>query len=271
VPDVYAMIADVDAGMQERLAEILELRAADPQQRSMLDSYLAEVELRPGAEILEVGCGTGAVTRVLAGHARVADAVGVDPSPIFVAKARELARDVPNLAFEEGDGRALRFADAAFDAVVFHTSLCHIPEAEGAIAEAFRVLRAGGALAICDGDYSTTTVALGESDPLQDCIEAVKAAFINDPWLVRRLPSILRSAGFEVRSTRSHGYLQTSEPDYMVTLVDRGADALVSWGRIGVDASAALKAEARRRAAADDFFGFIGFVTIVAGKPARVT
>jgi hypothetical protein len=47
-------------------------------------------------------------------------------------------------------------------------------------------------------DYAIATVALCESDSLQDCIEAVKARFLNDPLLVRRLPALLRSRGFEV-------------------------------------------------------------------------
>jgi hypothetical protein len=49
----------------------------------------------------------------------------------------------------------------------------------------------------------------GDLDPLQDCIEALKAEFVNDPWLVRRLPVLLRSVGFGLHGSRSHGYLQT--------------------------------------------------------------
>jgi SAM-dependent methyltransferase len=267
MPDVYATIAEVDVATQERLAAVLELRAADPQQRAMLDSYLSEVEVPPAARVLEVGCGTGAVTRVLARRPGVAEAVGVDPSPVFVARAGELAAGLGNTSFEEGDGRALRFGDGGFDVVVCHTVLCHVPEPERVLAEAFRVLRPGGTVAVCDGDYATTTVALGEADPLQDCIEAVKAEFLNDPWLVRRLPALLRSAGFELRGSRSHGYLQTDQPAYMLTLVDRGADALASRGRIGPELCASLKAEARRRAEADEFYGFIGFASFIARKP----
>ena len=268
MPDVYATIADVDVSMQERLAEILELRAADPRQRAMLDSYLAEIELPPGARVLEIGCGTGAVTRVLARRPDVAEAVGIDLSPVFVAKARALGAALDNVTFEEGDGRALRSPDHDVDAVVLHTTLCHIPGPERVLAEAFRVLRPGGTLAVCDGDYVTITVALGEADPLQECIEAVKAAFLNDAWLVRRLPTLLPAAGFEVLGSRSHGYLQTTEPEYMTTLVDRGADALAAGGRIGPELCASLKAEARRRARAGEFFGFIGFVSFTARKPA---
>ena len=195
MPDVYATIADADVATQERLAGILELRAADGQQRAMLDSYLSEIDFPAGARVLEIGCGTGAVTRVLADWPAVSDAVGIDPSPVFISRARELAA-AANVTFELGDGRSLRFADDDFDAVVVHTTLCHVPQPERVLAEASRILRPGGTLAVFDGDYATITVALGESDPLQACIETMKAAFINDPWLVRRLPTLLRSVGF---------------------------------------------------------------------------
>jgi ubiquinone/menaquinone biosynthesis C-methylase UbiE len=97
--------------------------------------------------VLEVGCGTGAVTRLLARRPGVAEAVGVDPSPVFIAKAGELAAGLDNLSFEEGDGRALRFGDGDFDVVVCHTVLCHVPEPERVLTEALRVLRPGGTLA----------------------------------------------------------------------------------------------------------------------------
>lgn len=94
--------------------------------------------------MLEVGCGTGAVTRLLARRPGVAEAIGVDPSSVFVAKAGELAAGLDNASFEEGDGRALRFGDGGFDMVVCHTVLCHVPEPERVLTEALRVLRPGG-------------------------------------------------------------------------------------------------------------------------------
>jgi SAM-dependent methyltransferase len=196
----------------------------------------------------------------------VADAVGVDPSPVFVARAREFAARLDRVSFEVGDGRELRFANDDFDVVVFHTTLTHIPQPERALAEAFRVLRPGGTLAVFDGDYATITVAIDELDPLQTCIEAVKGEFLHDPWLVRRLPALLRSAGFTLVGCRSHGYVQTEHPEYMLSLMDRGADALSTSGRIGTELSAGLKSEARRRAEAGMFFGFIAFASLLARK-----
>ena len=57
---------------------------------------------------------------------------------------------------------------------------------------------AGGALAVFDGDYATTTVALGDHDPLQACADAAMAALVHDRYLVRRLGTLVRAAGWDV-------------------------------------------------------------------------
>ena len=132
-----------------------------------------------------------------------------------------------------GDGRDLPFDDSSFDAVVCHTALCHIPGPEGVLAEALRVTRPIGWLAVFDGDYATTTVAISDHDPLQAlALKAAIAALVHDRWLFRRLPTLIQAAGWQVVRTRSHGYVETAEAQYMLTLVDRGADALAAAGII---------------------------------------
>ena len=53
MPDPYAHIADADQALQGRLADVLELRAADPQMRAMVDRYLDEIGVAEGASVLE--------------------------------------------------------------------------------------------------------------------------------------------------------------------------------------------------------------------------
>ena len=267
MPDIYATITETDPATAEQLAGAMELRATDQQQRAFLQAYVADLALPAGARVLEIGCGTGAIARVLATLPAVAEVVGSDPSALLLAKARELGANIANLSFREDDGRALSLPDASFDAVVLHTVLSHVPQPERVLAEAFRVLRPGGRLAVFDGDYATITFAAGRSDPLECCADAFRSAYINDPWLIRRLRALVKDAGFTGADLLGHSYVQTTDVDYMLSVVTRGADAIVAAGWIGPELAAALKAEAQRRIAAGSFFGHIAYASLIAGKP----
>jgi ubiquinone/menaquinone biosynthesis C-methylase UbiE len=255
MPDVYLTIAQAPEALQHQLADVLEVRAADAQQQAMLESYLAELPLA-GARVLEIGCGTGAICRRLARDA--AEVTGIDPSPVFVERARALA---PGIRFEVADGQALPFADDSFDVAIFHTVLCHVPDPEAALREARRVARH---LGVFDGDYATTTVAIGENDPLQACAEATVAGLVHDRWLVRRLAALIEATGWTLTRQAGHSYTETRDPVYGLTIVDRGAGLLAASGTIGEETAEALKAEARRRVAAGTYYAHIDYASFLA-------
>lgn len=267
MPDVWTAVRDLDQATQARLSDVLEKRGADPQQHAMRRAFLHEIPFPQEAQVLDVGCGTGVLTRVLARWPNVASVVGVDPAPALLDKARAVAVDMPNVRFEEGDGRSLPFENAMFDIVTSDSMLSHVPGPEQAIAEAFRVLRAGGSLAVFDGDYASTTVALADHDPLQVCVDAMMANSVTDRRIMRRLTNVVAACGFDVVSFRSFGFAELGNDGYMLTVVDRGADILCSQGHIGQETAAALKEEARRRLRAGRFFGHIAYASLIARKP----
>jgi ubiquinone/menaquinone biosynthesis C-methylase UbiE len=267
LPDVWATDKELDPAMQVRLADVLETRGADERQQALRSEFLGAAGFPDGARIVDVGCGTGVLTRPLARLPGVSDVVGVDIAPSLLERARELAGDLPGISFEEGDARSLQFEDASFDAAVFDSTFSHVPGPEEALSEAFRVIRPGGVLAIFDGDYATTTVAVGDNDPLQECVLAMMANSLTDRWIMRRMPTLARAAGFEDVVQRSHGFVETGEAGYMLTIVDRGADILREGGRIGDETAEALKAEARRRVENGSFFGHIAYASVIARRP----
>jgi len=266
VPDVWSAGADLEPSQQERLAEVLETRGADPRQQELREVFLDGVEIPQGARALEVGCGTGVLTRRLAVRPEVRETVGVDVAPSLVERARALSSGVPGLEYLTADACALPFDEGAFDLVVFDSTLCHVPEPERAVEESFRVLRPGGVLAAFDGDYSTVTVALGEHDPLQTCVEAMVDRSVHDRWVMRRLPAVAASCGFAAGWYRSHGFVVTGG-EYILSILDRGIDLLAADGLLGDESAAALRAEARRRVEAGSFFGHIGYLSLVARRP----
>jgi ubiquinone/menaquinone biosynthesis C-methylase UbiE len=267
MPDVFANITGAPLQALEMIASTLELRASIPQQQEMLRTYLRDIDFPDRAKVLEIGCGTGAITRALAAWPRVGEVVGVDPSPYLIDTAWSLNSGLPNLVFEVGDGKALSFKEASCDVVILHTVLTHVPEPEAVLAEAHRTLRPGGWLGICDGDFATITLATGELDPLEVCVHAFVEGFVHDRWMVRRMRGLVANAGFEVSPLRSYGLLETVQPGLTLTWVERGADVLASRGQISQEFAAALQAEAKRRAEINAFFGYMAYASVVGRKP----
>jgi ubiquinone/menaquinone biosynthesis C-methylase UbiE len=170
----------------------------------------------------------------------VASVIGIDSAPTLLAKAREAAVSLPNVSFREGDGRALPFDADCFDLFTLDSVFSHLPDPKQALKEAFRVMRADARLAVFDGDYATATVALGDHDPLQACVNAMMAGSVTDRHIMRRLSSVVVARGFELMSFRSYGFAEVGIDGYMLTVVDRRADTLYNQGCIGADTAAAL-------------------------------
>jgi SAM-dependent methyltransferase len=94
---------------------------------------------------LEIGCGDGYHTRLLA--QRGAHMTAIDLSPAFLSHACHAEREMPlGVAYGFADAARLPFTDASFDFVVAVMSLMDMPAHERVLAEAYRVLRPGGFL-----------------------------------------------------------------------------------------------------------------------------
>lgn len=107
--------------------------------RQTVAPLLDAVGARAGTRLLDVASGPGYAAGAAA--ERGAEVIGVDFSSEQVAAAR---RHYPRASFQEGDAEALGFDDDSFEAVVSNFGMLHFPEPERAIAEAHRVLDAGG-------------------------------------------------------------------------------------------------------------------------------
>ena len=268
MPDVFANITQVPPEMVDVVAQVLETRAAILSQQEMTKSYLGELPLQSGAKVLEIGCGTGPICRLLAGLEKVEVIVGVDPSDRLIGKAKELSIGLDKVSYEVGDGKSLRFADSEFDAVILHTILTHVPGPSDILDEANRVLKGGGWLGVCDGDFATATLGVGSNDPLEACTAAFVDNFVTDKFLVRKMSALVQTAGFQVSPLRSYGLVETVAPGLTMSWIDRGADALAQSGMISGELADGLKAEGRRRAERGTFFGYMAYASLIAQKPA---
>jgi SAM-dependent methyltransferase len=125
----------------------------DPARRFVLDPPMIErvKQSGPAGKALDVGCGEGRFSRLLA--ARGWETVGIDPSASLIAHARRLQ---PDGDFRVVGAERLPFEANAFDLVVAYMSLVDIADAKGAITEMARVLRPGGHFLIANLSSSAT-------------------------------------------------------------------------------------------------------------------
>ena len=121
--------------------------------RPVAREFLAWLAIPPGAAWLDVGCGTGALTGEILAAAGPARVQGIDPSPAYIAYARERVAD-RRASFAVGDARSLPLPPGSVDAAVSGLALNFVPQPDVAAAELARVVRAGGTVAAYVWDYA---------------------------------------------------------------------------------------------------------------------
>jgi arsenite methyltransferase len=253
VTGLLARIKEQPREVLDSIAKSMNVRASEPAMQAISARYMAQIILPKGARVLEVGCGNGASTKLIMQHVDPAQLVGIDPSPVFVEMAGATCAGEPRVSFAIGDAAVTGQADAFFDLVIAHTVYSHLVDPREALAEARRVLRPGGQLVIFDGDFATLTVALFEGDPLQAAAGVVLRNLVHAPYIMRRLPALVTAAGFSLQSVEPHGYVQTTSPAYLLTLLSRGANAAAQAGEIGQELVDSFDREALRRVANGSF------------------
>ena len=243
MPDVYATITDADvdaAGAARGRAGAARRRPAAARRCSR--STPRRSTCPDGAEVLEVGCGTGAISRFLDGAAA---ASRTSPASTrrryFVERARELAGDLPA---DVRDRRRARRWSSRTRASTRSSSTRRCATCRSASARSPRPTACCGPaarLAVFDGDYATMTFALDGRRPAAELrrggarhARARPVADAADRAAARARPAS-PAAG-----CAGHAYTSTGGTDYFLALVDRGADALAARGTVG--------APARRRA-----------------------
>ena len=181
-------------------------------------AYLAP-HLRPGLDVLDVGCGPGTITVDLAERVAPGRVVGLDVSADPLAEARALAasRGVA-VTFEVGDVYALDAAGDSFDVVHAHQVLQHLTDPVAALREMARVCRPGGVIAVRDVDYGAfvTHPADPGLDRWLEIYYAVARRNEAEPDAGRRLLSWAHAAGLRdiTATTSSWCYSSPAEREW---------------------------------------------------------
>lgn len=112
--------------------------------RPLLQAALSRMNLTPGDRYLDLGCGIGWASRLLARTVPGSEVVGVDLSHRMIELARAHPENLPTTTFRVADAHHLPFPDGSFSRLVSVESLYYYPDLQAALSEAARVVEPGG-------------------------------------------------------------------------------------------------------------------------------
>jgi SAM-dependent methyltransferase len=154
-----------------------------------------------GERVLEVGCGTGAQTVILATRNREANFTCIDLSPASLAKARDhvMLSGLNNVSFRLCDVHDLPFEPHSFDHAFVCFLLEHLRDPKGALKELRKAVKPGGTLTVIEGDHGSAYFhpECVESQRAIEALVQIQQEMGGNALIGRRLYPLLTEAGLD--------------------------------------------------------------------------
>jgi ubiquinone/menaquinone biosynthesis C-methylase UbiE len=252
------------------VAEAQERLGALPVQVTMREAWLEHAGVVPGARVLEVGCGTGVLTRDLARRVGPFGRVtAIDPSESLLRVCARLADEAglaSRVLLRLGDAGALDLPPNSFDNAASTFVFQHLTDPRAALKEIRRVLRPGATIAIFEHDIEAMSVDHPDRALtriiLQNAIE--RTVLCSDA--ARRLPGLC--AELQLEEVEVLTFLQAERLDgYLYQLLLRFADLAVAQGRVRPENVQRWTDILAEKANDGTFFASLPHYAILARKP----
>jgi len=259
--DVFQNLDATDAATMKMLADRLEFRGSYPPFVAMRERYFDALPLDAVRSALDMGCGTGVVTRALA--ARLPEGARIAGSDVSAALAGLSAR----IAFEVADGHGTDGAAAGHDLVLLHTLVSHVTDPAAVLSEAARLTAPGGWIAVFDGDYAS--IALGAGDPAMNerALAAFRQALVTNPNVMRHMPALAAAAGLRLETYLPEVLAEAGRAAYFLGLVTSLVEPMIASGDLDRAAAERWAAGQIEASEGGTFFASCNFGTFILRKP----
>jgi SAM-dependent methyltransferase len=269
IRDAWAATADLTSEQVRQLTDILELRGAQPRQFKMRERCFRAAGIYEGMRVLELGCGSGVVTRHLS---RIVgpqgQVIGIDIRDDFLQTARGLGgvEGGAPIVYEQGDAQDLNLMPSV-DAVLAVTLLSHVPNPGQVVGDMVARSRPGVLFIALDQDYQTLLFAHDRPDLTDRIVRHGAQENVTHPFLGRLLPGMLVSAGFLDVKTWSFVYSERDANSYLMTIAERFAVLAKDDGLVSERESVSWLEHLRERGKKGTFFASLNYVSSFAVVP----
>lgn len=270
--DPHRISDKLDEATIQRLIDRLESRAKDVVFTRLFDNYINKLDFPSSSRVLEVGCGTGAMTRALVKKKNLTHrVVGVDQSAAFVEAAMRFAVNdglQDRIEFIVGDSHRLDFEEQSFDVVIAHTVISHVSEPEVAIREFARVLKKGGILVIFDGDYASLTFSYPDDHGFgREMDHALATTTFNNPLVMRDIIRLLPELDLELTDTMVEVVSEIGHSSYFRSFAETYAPMVADGGLLPKHAVVEWLDKQKDRMRDGTFFASCNYYTYLFRRP----
>jgi ubiquinone/menaquinone biosynthesis C-methylase UbiE len=194
------MLGNVRTLETEKPSDYLTRLAASDLGRAYKDLVVAEMDLRGGDVVLDLGCGPGAdLAAFVAAVGLEGRVVGIDNDPSAVRDAARVASAWPQVTIEQGDIHDLRVPDRSVDRVHTDRVLQHVGDPDVVIAEVARVLKPSGISGFAEPDWDTLVIDHPEAGLAGAYRGYVTDRAVRHARIGRQIPSLCERHGLRVR------------------------------------------------------------------------
>jgi len=264
--NVWSNPSQAEAAEVSQMAAFLEERSRSSDMQEVNAAVCKVLDPGPGDRILEVGCGSGVLCRMIAPYLQPnGHMVGLDISPQFLIEAQKYAFQEgieDQITFECGAGESLPYLNATFDSAFAARLLLHVANPDVVVREMTRVVRSGGRVVVMDWDFDSVIVDHPERELTRRLLHWRNDHRGGDNWSGRQLWRRMVSAGLQSLTVQPVVTVVHNESDGLTQSLWRAAQVSRDGGAITSNEHDAWVGELKERIRGGTFFASIVYFIV---------
>ncbi len=218
------------------------------QANTLADLLHKDMQYPDGSRVLEVGCGVGAQTLMLAKNNPESQITSIDISRKSINQAKTLLKseEIYNVQFQVADLFNLPFKEESFDDIFVCFVLEHLKDPITALESLRRIIRKNGSITVIEGDHGSCYFHPESSEAVQtwECLIECQKRLNCNPMIGREIYPLLKNSGFKnIQVSPKIVYVDSSKPDLVegfnkktiIAMVEGVKDQAIASGMIDID------------------------------------